>query len=410
MIKYFLKKLKALLCVSCIIFACVAFTACYSVFSGGTGGTVVDSESNSTPKAGIANVDVYAYTNSSDRDNDFSSWNNSKKTEAFKPNAEYYGHTTTGADGSWTISKLVWKEKPFKTDFGKDADFTVVYLIFYHADYGCTKDETIIVSDSASNYTYVELTSIVKRTNVTLNFVDVATASQTSQSVLAEVSVPQKTDSNPDAEDLIYSGVFTGTGTVTIRYPRYLNDSGTPTYTKTDKENVPQIKVNYYQAREGEAVTWKGCKQNIEENDFSFYADEIGRSKQGLTKTIEDSPYSITLAGKLVRFTMPSFSGTLGDTSSTESDGVHILLKGIDQEGNYTIDLGDTYTTTQNRGTNGEQTHGYFSGLGGTNYEWRDYTYNGRYSNYMVRFMTEDGTVIKDLAISNDKNEYVLTF
>ena len=386
------------------------FSGCSSIFSGGTGGTVVDAESNSTPKAGIANVDVYAYTNSSDRDNDFSSWNNGSKTESFKPNAEYYGHTTTGADGSWTISKLVWKEKPFKTDFGKDADYAVVYLIFYHADYGCTKDETIIVSDSASNYTYVELTSIVKRTNVTLNFVDVSTASQTSQSVLAEISVPQKTDSNPDAEDVIYRGVFTGTGIVTIRYPRYLNDSGIPTYTKTDKENVPQIKVNYYQAREDESVTWQGCKQNIAENDFSFYVDEIGRGKQGLTKTIEDSPYSITFTGKLVRFTMPSFTGTLGDTKSTESDGVHILLKGIDQEGNYTIDLGDTYTTTQNRGANGEQTHGYFSGLGGSNYEWRDYTYSGRFSNYMVRFMKEDGTVIKDLVISNDKNEYVLTF
>ena len=169
------------------------FSGCSSIFSGGTGGTVVDAESNATPKAGIANVDVYAYTSSSERDNDFNIWNDGNKTESFKPNADYYGHTTTGADGSWTISKLVWKEKPFKTDFGKDADYTVAYLIFYHADYGCTKDETIIVSDSASNYTYVELTSIVKRTNVTLNFVDAATGSQTSQSVLAEVSVPQKT-------------------------------------------------------------------------------------------------------------------------------------------------------------------------------------------------------------------------
>ena len=118
-----------------------------------------------------------------------------------------------------------------------------------------------------------------------------------------------------------------------------MNDSETPTYTRTNKENIPQIKVNYYQAREDENVTWKGCKQNIAENDFSFYVNEVGRSKSGLTRTIEDSPYSVTLVGKMVRFTMPSFSGTLGDTTSTESDGVHIILKGIDQEGNYTIEL-----------------------------------------------------------------------
>ena len=47
------------------------FSSCYSVFTGGTGGTVVDAESTSTPKAGIANVDVYAYTSEKDRDADF---------------------------------------------------------------------------------------------------------------------------------------------------------------------------------------------------------------------------------------------------------------------------------------------------------------------------------------------------
>ena len=397
-----------LICLSFIFVAGSVFAGCTSIFSGGTGGTVVDAESNATPKAGIANVDVYAYTNRSDRDNDFNSWNKGTKTDSFKPKADYYGHTTTGTDGSWTISKLVWKEK--KPDFGKDADYTVAYLIFYHSDYGCTKGETIIVSDSSSNYTYVELTSIVKRTNVTLNFVDAATTNQTGESVYAEIFVPQKTDSNPNAEDVVYSGIITGTGNLTLRYPRYLNESGVPTYTKTDKENVPQIRVNYYQAREAENVTWKACKQNIAENDFSFYTTEVGRGCAGLTRTLEDSPYSITLVGKAVRFQMPSFSGTLGNTEKAESDGVHILAKGIDLQGNYSVDLGETYTVAQNRGNNGTQTHGYFSGLGGGSFEWRDYAYTGRNSEYMVRFEKEDGSVIKELTIRNDKNEYVLTF
>ena len=107
---------------------------------------------------------------------------------------------------------------------------------------------------------------------------------------------------------------------------------------------------------------------------------------------------------------MPSFSGTLGDTTLAESDGVHILAKGIDLQGNYSVDLGETYTVAQNRGNNGTQTHGYFSGLGGGSFEWRDYAYTGRNSEYMVRFEKEDGSVIKELAIRNDKNEYVLTF
>ena len=83
-----------------------AFSGCYSVFSGGTGGLVVDKESTSTPKQGIANVDVYAYLSASERDSDFASW---KEGTVFYPKAEYYGHTTTNNDGHFSISKLTWK-------------------------------------------------------------------------------------------------------------------------------------------------------------------------------------------------------------------------------------------------------------------------------------------------------------
>ena len=403
-----IKRLFFLTCMSFVCAVSVMLISCTSIFSGGTGGIVVDADSKNTTKTGIANVDVFAYTSQSDRDSDFNRWNNGTKAETFKPSSDYYGHTTTGTDGTWTINKLVWKEK--KPAFGKDADFIVIYLIYYHSDYGCEKDETVIISDSTSSNTYKELTSIVKRSNITLNFIDAKTSAQTSESVYAELYVPQKTDSNPNASNLVYSGVYTGSGTISIRYPRYLNESGVPTYTKTNKENVPQIRVNYYQAKESENVTWKACKQNIAENDFSFYTDEVGRGCAGLTKTLEDSPYSLTLVGKAVKFEMPSFSGTWGDTTLEERDGLHLLLKGKDSQGNYSIDLGETYTVAQNRGNNGSQTHGYFSGLGGASFEWRDYAYTGRNSEYMVRFEQEDGTVIKELTIRNDKNEYVLTF
>ena len=403
-----IKRLFFLTCMSFVCAVSVMLISCTSIFSGGTGGIVVDADSKNTTKTGIANVDVFAYTSQKDRDSDFNRWNNGTKAEAFMPSSDYYGRTTTGTDGTWTINKLVWKEK--KPAFGKDADFTVIYLIYYHSDYGCEIDETVIISDSTSSNTYKELTAIVKRSNITLNFIDAKTSAQTSESVYAELYVPQKTDSNPNASDIVYSGVYTGSGTISIRYPRYLNESGVPTYTKTNKENVPQIRVNYYQAKESENVTWKACKQNIAENDFSFYTTEVGRGCTGLTKTLEDSPYSLTLVGKAVKFEMPSFSGTWGDTTLAERDGLHLLLKGKDSQGNYSIDLGETYTVAQNRGNNGSQTHGYFSGLGGASFEWRDYAYTGRNSEYMVRFEQEDGTVIKELTIRNDKNEYVLTF
>ena len=73
------------------------FTGCYSVFNGGTGGMIVDAESTSVPKRGIANVDIYAYTDSGTRDSDFDSW---EEGTIFSPSDTYYGHTTTDADGT----------------------------------------------------------------------------------------------------------------------------------------------------------------------------------------------------------------------------------------------------------------------------------------------------------------------
>ena len=98
-------------------FFAFCFTSCYSVFEGGTSGIVVDSESTSTPKAGIGNVDVYAYTSEGARNADYSSW---VEGQDFSPNASYYGHTSTNNDGSFSISKLVWKSK--NPASGTDAD------------------------------------------------------------------------------------------------------------------------------------------------------------------------------------------------------------------------------------------------------------------------------------------------
>ena len=57
-----------------LIFSIFNFFGCYSVFEGGTSGIVVDSESTTSPKRGIGNVDVYAYTSQCERDSDFNLW------------------------------------------------------------------------------------------------------------------------------------------------------------------------------------------------------------------------------------------------------------------------------------------------------------------------------------------------
>ena len=201
--------------------AALLFSSCYSVFSGGTGGLIVDAESTSTPKRGIANVDIYAYTDSGARDSDFNNW---KEGTVFSPSSSYYGHTTTDADGNFVISNIVWKEN--NPDFGKDADFTTIFLIYYHENYGLTKDQTVITSDSTTDTVYAELKSIRKTTSLNISIYDVANSATTTNNVLVKVSVPQTTDTLTTAVPKVYITQ----STATLRTGRQPNEREIRTY------------------------------------------------------------------------------------------------------------------------------------------------------------------------------------
>ena len=105
--------MKKIFLVLSVLTAAFFMSGCYSVFNGGTGGVIVDAESTSNPKAGIAYVNIYAYTDRGTRDSDFKAW---KEGTTFTPSHSYYGHTTTDNNGNFTISNIVWKET--KPDFG----------------------------------------------------------------------------------------------------------------------------------------------------------------------------------------------------------------------------------------------------------------------------------------------------
>ena len=66
--------MKKLFLLLIILTAAFFMSGCYSVFNGGTGGVIVDAESTSNPKAGIAYVNIYAYTDWATRDSDFNAW------------------------------------------------------------------------------------------------------------------------------------------------------------------------------------------------------------------------------------------------------------------------------------------------------------------------------------------------
>ena len=374
-----------------VVLGAVLFSSCYSVFNGGTGGVIVDAESTSNPKAGIAYVNIYAYTDSSSRDSDYEDW---VEGTVFQPSSSYYGHTTTDAGGNFTISNIVWKESD--PDFGKDADYTTIYLLYYHENYGLTIDETVITSDSTSDTVYAELTSIRKTTALHINIYDVSTSNLTSENVLVKVSVPQSTDSLK-ASPTVYEQTISGNGIINISYPRWKN------YSDRAKgiEITPQISIKY--AQSSDEITWKACANaDNTTHDYSFLSDDFA-----INKTIVNSNYDISLYGKATRINFPTVNGVYGTSATAANDGKIITMKAKDSSGNFTIDCGETTTYAQTIGTSGTQTHGNFSGLG-NGYYWTDTSYTGKYSTKEVQLTVDGSSTNKTLRSDTPTYNFVL--
>ena len=380
-----------------LIFAtALIFTSCYSVFNGGTGGQIVDAESTSIPKAGITNVDVYAYTDARTRDSDYSSWD---EGTVFSPSDSYYGHTTTDAGGNFAISNIVWKEN--HPDFGKDADYTTIYLLYYHENYGLTKDQTVITSDSTSDTVYAELRSIKKTTALNISIYDVTTSALSTNNVLVKVSVPQSTDTVTKPAK-VYEQIISGTGTISINYPRWKNEEAQ----ENNIENTPQVTITY--AQSSDQITWWACANGDNAtHDFSF----LGNS-YSISKTIKNSSFNLALYGKPTILNFPAVSGIYSSTSAgspAANDGVIISMKAKDSSGNYTIDCGETTTRAEEVGSAGSQSHGNFRGLG-TGFYWADSSYTGRYTTIDVKFFANgtDTGVVKTLRSDTDSYFFVI--
>ncbi len=375
-----------------ILIILCSLTGCYSVFNGGTGGHIVDAESTSNPKQGIANVDIYAYTDGGTRDSDYNRW---KEGTVFTPSNTYYGHTTTDANGDFVISNIVWKET--KPDFGKDADSTVIYLLYYHENYGLTKDKTVITSDSTSDTVSAELTAIRKTTALNINIYDIANSSLTANDVLVKVSVPQNTDTI-EAPAKVYEQLIAGSGTINISYPRWQNADDKEAGT----EIKPEVSITY--AQSADTITWKACANaDNEAADYAFLDDSFK-----IKKTISNSSYTISLYGKASRVQVPVVSGTYGDTSSAASDGKVIRMMAKDSSGVFSIDCGEDRTKPQTIGNNGTQTHGNFGDLGNGIFI-DDTAYTGKYKDIEVQFYV-DGTAYGDSVIlRSNKNSDTVT-
>jgi len=357
------KILKSIIITSLIIFA----ISCSSVFSAGVSGRVVDSESTSSPKEGIPDVTVFAYIDEAARDADFDEWTAGSR---FSPatTEHYIGQTSTTDDGSFTIGRIVWESK--SPEFGKTADFTPVYLLFFHENFGLVKNtnNAVIMSDSTSNVIYQEMTSVRKSTSLEIQIRNAVSDALLNTAVNTIVSVPQLSGT------IEYEISVTGSAPLLISYPRFASDGITP-YT-------PEVSITYSQL--GSDIDYKACNFNAEENLFTFL------ETPSVTKTVSGSTYPVRLYMKTRNHAMSSMSGqiTYGipgtgslDEGTTADDNVIIMLA-YKTEGKfiqYSESSAKVRTSSSGDGANSSRIrHGLFSGLG-QGISWINETYDGKY-------------------------------
>lgn len=377
-----------------ILVVLLAINSCSSVFEGGASGKVVDAESTSEPKAGIQDVEVFVYTSEYQRNEDYRTYSG---TGRFNPSgSEYIGHTTTGSDGSFSLGKIMWEsDKPI---FGKTGDYIQVYLLFYHDSYGLVKNssKTIILSDSVSNIIYQEMTAIRQTTALNISILDISQDPDSntklppllSDSVNITVSAPQAVAPNIKPDPTVKTATISGTGQITVSYPREMNET---------------VTIAYGQA--GSYISYRPCKYITTEGseDYSFLVPPARQTpvQTSISSNADDCQVTVNVKGtstpvllymKPVKHSMPSISGQLclgtpaspNDEGDASDDNIPVFLAKVDASNNitglYDYTSAVVMTSSEGNGANGSRIrHGFFSGLG-QGIVWDDDTYAGKYS------------------------------
>ena len=342
-----------------VAISCLLLFSCSSVFQAGLSGTVTDSDSNQA----IANVKVFAYTSKSARDADYQTWVDKNDIYSdFNPSKAYIPRATTNENGEFTISKLTWKT--YNPEFGKTADYSEVYLLFYKEDYGLSKnieDNIMIVSDSNNNSNVSQqLTSIYLYRTLNLEIRNAATNNLITDETF-DLNVMIMDSSDNELEDFTIKTTITGESTVVLTIPKYkkIKEVAFDDFTVSLEANLS-------------GSTWRQVEKDDEEHYYSSDSPISPISASDLLAS--DSTYQVDpIYMKNYEFTMPSFSGQIVFKDNEDDDGVYIWLATENSDASKLIIYSETCAeVVTERNLNGDNialaTHGNFSNLGrGTN-------------------------------------------
>ena len=313
----------------------LVLAGCSVVFEAGISGKVVTASGTGT--ANVQDVSVFAYTDSGLRDSDFAKFQAGTITRPSEGSG-YVATTNTNANGEFTVNKVVWETK--KSEFGKTADVSKLYLIFYHEDYYPAKaDATIISGSTNSSNVYVKLEASKEYTTLNITVYDVATHTAMTEACNMEYKVEGKESSD--------SAVITGAASIRVSYP---------------KDTAPDVTFK---------LTSPGTSWKMTDSDGVLI-------EQLVEEDVDEGTLSVALFMKRYAFTLPSFSGNTDgsvEPSATydpanPSDNVSVWLAYKATDGNYyafedTLVSGNrTYAAQAQAGNEVYYTHGVFSGVG----------------------------------------------
>jgi len=378
--------------VAVLLAALVMLASCSVVFEAGISGKVVTASGTST--VGVQDVSVFAYTDKGLRDSDFVKFASGEITRPTEGSG-YVATTTTNANGEFTVNKIVWETK--MSEFGKTADVSRLYLIFYHEDYiPAQTDATIISGSTNSSNVYVALEGSKDYTTLNITVYDVATNSILTEACNLEYLVEGKTGSD--------SVVVTGTAAIRISYP---------------KGTTPDVMLSLDSPGTGWTMT---------ERDGSPIVEK-------LVEDVEAGTLSIGLYMKSYSFRIPAFNGsvvmgsgedykqlTVNQTPVNSNDDVQVWLQykvagSTDTWKDFT-ESKTAYNLTRAAqtasGNNVYYNHGQFSGVGsagGTSievnpetyadaFDWNAYT--GKTFSLDLRVVFGDESKVREFTYTNN--------
>ena len=318
-----------------ILLIMILLTSCSGVYYGGITGSVVDENGD-----GINDVMVAVYFDEAARDTDYNSYDKEGHADFAAPSAD--GIAYTNASGAYSFSKVYWKTN--SAEYGKDADKTNVYLLFYNENYGLTKSDSSVTlySESTSQIKTAELTSIVDTYTYNIEFKDDSDLSTLSDGINFHYSYE-------DYRGIKKSGNISAVGTCSITVVYYKGES------------VPEVTLSNFESVNKEVNTNKESVDQFSYNDNNT-GNPVLKTPESFNGTSQSQTDTLYFTKNWFKI---SISGQVLDTANNGVDNVAVSLDlaSLSNITPSTTSSKSVYTDSETPVGDGRRS-GMFSGLG----------------------------------------------